>query len=71
MLPQPVAPSCRAQRACKKWRVRTLHARATHRRKNLLHELSPEKARESAAVFVGGGNALALAKALPVAGPLL
>ena len=51
-----------AQRARKKQRVRALHAKVAHRRKDFLHKLSTSQARRCAAVFVGDVDAKALAQ---------
>jgi putative transposase len=51
-----------AQRAGKKARVRALHAKAAHRRRDHLHKLSSGQAREHCAIFVGNVDASALAQ---------
>lgn len=51
-----------AQRAGKKERVRALHAKVSNRRKDFLHKLSTQQARDSAAIFVGDVNSKALAR---------
>lgn len=51
-----------AQRARKKDRVRALHAKVAHRRKDFLHKLSTAQARGQTAVFVGNVSASALAQ---------
>lgn len=52
----------RAQRAGKKARVRAVHARIAHRRKDFLHKCSTGLVRSGyAAIFVGNVNAAALA----------
>jgi IS605 OrfB family transposase len=53
-----------AQRACKKRRVKAIHARIANRRKDFLHQLSTRLVREYGAIFVGNVNAQALARAL-------
>jgi len=51
-----------AQRANKKDRVRALHAKIAHRRKDFLHKLSTRQVRDNAALFVGDVDASALAQ---------
>ena len=51
-----------AQRAGKKRRVRALHAKIAHRRKDFLHKLSTRQVRDNAALFVGDVDASALAQ---------
>jgi IS605 OrfB family transposase len=51
-----------AQRAGKNKRVKALHAKITHRRKDFLHKLSTKLAKSHRAVFVGNVNACALAQ---------
>jgi IS605 OrfB family transposase len=57
---QPALAS--AQRAGKKKRVKTLHAKITNRRKDFLHKLSRRLAKSHRAVVVGNVNASALAQ---------
>jgi IS605 OrfB family transposase len=51
-----------AQRAGKKARSRSLHAKIKNRRKDFLHKLSTRLVAEHGAIFVGNVNASALAK---------
>ena len=51
-----------AQRAGKRRRVATLHAKIRNRRKDFLHKLSTGLVREHGAIFVGNVNASALAR---------
>ena len=51
-----------AQRAKKKARVKALHAKIAHRRKDTLHKFSTVLAREYGALFIGNVNASGLAK---------
>jgi len=51
-----------AQRAGKKNRVRAIHAKIAHRRKNSLHQFSTRLVREHSAIFIGNVNASALVK---------
>ena len=51
-----------AQRAGKKNRVRALHARIAHRRKDFLHKCSTALVQRHRAIFVGNVNASALAQ---------
>jgi IS605 OrfB family transposase len=51
-----------AQRAGKTARVRALHAKIAHRRKDFLHKLSTQQVRTHQAIFVGNVNASALAQ---------
>jgi putative transposase len=51
-----------AQRAGKKNRVRAIHAKIAHRRKDSLHQFSTELVRGHSAIFVGNVSASALAK---------
>lgn len=51
-----------AQRAGHRGRVRALHAKAAHRRKDFLHKLSTQQVRDNTAIFVGNVNAKALAQ---------
>ena len=52
----------RAQRARKKRRARTIHAKVSNRRKDFLHKLSTRLVNGYGALFVGNVNASALAK---------
>jgi IS605 OrfB family transposase len=49
-----------AQRAGHRDRVRALHAKVAHRRKDFLHKLSTQQVRDNTAIFVGNVNAKAL-----------
>lgn len=51
-----------AQRARKVVRVRAIHAKIAHRRKDFLHKLSTAQVRTHQAIFVGNVNASALAQ---------
>jgi putative transposase len=51
-----------AQRACKKDRVRAIHAKIANRRKDSLHQFSTRLVRAYDTIFVGNVNASALAK---------
>jgi len=51
-----------AQRARKKQRVRALHAKIAHRRKDFLHQLSTALVHKHSALFVGDVNAKALSR---------
>ena len=51
-----------AQRARRKHRVRAIHAKIAHRRKDHLHKFSNRLVREHRAIFVGNVNAQALAR---------
>ena len=51
-----------AQRANKKGRVKAIHARIAHRRKDFHHKLSTRLVASYGAIFVGNVNASALAK---------
>lgn len=51
-----------AQRAGKKYRVKSIHAKIRNRRTNHLHQLSRSLVKGNAAIFVGNVNASALAK---------
>lgn len=51
-----------AQRTNKKQRVKAIHAKIGHRRKDTLHKITTEQVRNHCAVFVGNVNASALAK---------
>ncbi len=51
-----------AQRAGKKQRVRSIHAKIANRRKDFLHKLSTQQVKEHCAIFVGDVNTAALAK---------
>lgn len=51
-----------AQRANKKARVRALHAKIKHRRKDALHKLSTQLVNEYGAIFIGNVKASSLAK---------
>src|SRR5262249_40644278 len=53
-----------AQRARKKARVKAIHTKIANRRKDFLHQLSTQLAREYGAIFVGNVNAQALARSL-------
>ncbi len=57
---QPALAS--AQRAGKKKRVKAVHAKIAHRRKDFLHKLSTRLVKSHGAVFVGNVNASALAQ---------
>lgn len=52
----------RAQRAGKVKRVKAIHAKITHRRKDFLHKLSTALVTSRGAIFVGNVNASALAQ---------
>ena len=51
-----------AQRANKKRRVKAIHAKIAHRRKDALHQLSTRLVKQNGAIFVGNVNAAGLAK---------
>jgi IS605 OrfB family transposase len=51
-----------AQRARKKGRARSLHAKVANRRKDLLHKLSTNQVKQHCAIFVGDVSASGLAK---------
>jgi len=51
-----------AQRAHKKMRVKAIHARIAHQRKDALHKETTALVKKHAAIFVGNVNAKALAK---------
>jgi len=51
-----------AQRACKKQRVKAIHAKIANRRKDALHQLSTRLVQQHGAIFVGNVNAAGLAK---------
>lgn len=51
-----------AQRANKKQRVKSIHAKVANRRKDFLHKLSTRLVKENSAIFVGNVNASGLAK---------
>jgi putative transposase len=51
-----------AQRAGKRERVKALHAKVAHRRKDFLHKLSTALVKSQGAIFVGNVNASALAQ---------
>lgn len=52
----------KAQRARKKKEVKNIHAKIANRRKDEMHKFSRKLVNESAAIFVGNVNSLALAK---------
>jgi IS605 OrfB family transposase len=51
-----------AQRAGKRDRVKAIHAKVAHRRKDFLHKLSTGLVKSNGAIFVGNVNAFALAR---------
>lgn len=55
-------PLANAQRANKKRRVKAIHAKIAHRRKDALHKLSAKLVSQYGAIFVGNVNASSLAK---------
>jgi putative transposase len=55
-------PLASAQRAGKKQRVKSIHAKIGNRRKDFLHKLSSGLVKEHGAIFVGNVNASALAR---------
>lgn len=51
-----------AQRACKKKRVKAIHAKISNQRKDMLHKFSTELVAKNAAVFVGNVSSAKLVK---------
>ncbi len=51
-----------AQRACKKQRVRSIHAKIAHQRKDMLHKFSTRMVRDHGAIFVGDVASATLVK---------